>query len=71
MAMTKGFWGMLTLSATVTVVSIIGLIYIMVAQPEYLRSDRDGVPFYTPMVENPEGGEAIKLGDLIRHYKGE
>jgi len=69
--MTKGYIVMLTLSIGVIGISIASLAYIVTAQPDYLRSDRDGVPFYTPQVINPDGGEPLDMGELIRHYKGE
>ncbi len=69
--MTKGYIAMLGLSIGVMGISIASLAYIAAAQPDYLRSDRDGVPFYTPQVINPEGGEPLSMGELIRHYKGE
>ncbi len=69
--MTKGYIAMLVLSIGVMGISIASLAYIVVVQPDYLRSDRDGVPFYTPQVINPEGGEPLSMGELIRHYKGE
>ncbi|MCW8904990.1 MULTISPECIES: hypothetical protein [Sedimenticola] len=69
--MTKGYLAMLTLSVAVTAVSVGSLSYIVIAQPDYLHADRDGVPFYTPQVINPEGGEPLNMGELIRHYKGE
>ncbi len=69
--MRRGYILMMTLSLAVTGLSIASLAYIVTAQPDYLRSDRDGVPFYTPKVINPEGGEPLSMGELIRHYKGE
>lgn len=69
--MTRGYIAMLGLSLAVTGVTVASLAYIVTAQPDYLRSDRDGVPFYTPKVINPEGGEPLSMGELIRHYKGE
>lgn len=71
MVKSKGFLAMLILSLTVTAISFAGLGYILITQPAYLKSDRDGVPFYTPQVINPETGEAINMGELIRHFKGE
>ena len=68
--MTKGFFTMLTLSLTIAVISVGTLAYILIEQPEYLRADRDGVPFYTPQVQHPDGGEPLNMGELIRHYKG-
>lgn len=69
--MRRGYILMLTLSLAVTGLSVASLAYIVTAEPDYLRSDRDGVPFYTPKVINPEGGEPLSMGELIRHFKGE
>ena len=69
--MSKDSLQMLTLSIVVTAISIAGLSYITMAPPDYLRADRDGVPFYTPQVQHPDGGEPVSMGELIRHYKGE
>lgn len=71
MAMSKGYFAMLTISVSVTLLSIASLGYILIEKPDYLRADRDGVPFYTPEVIHPESGEAVNLGELIRHFKGE
>lgn len=69
--MSKDYLIMLILSLAVLGISIASLAYIAVVQPDYLRADRDGVPFYTPQVINPETGEPVEMGELIRHYKGE
>ncbi|MCW8946661.1 MAG: hypothetical protein OQK80_04260 [Sedimenticola sp.] len=69
--MTRDYIIMLAFSILVGVISIVSFSYIAIAQPDYLRSDRDGVPFFTPQVVNPEGGEPLDMGELIRHYKGE
>jgi len=69
--MTRDYLIMLTLSLAVLAISIASLAYVAVVQPDYLRADRDGVPFYTPQVINPETGEPVPMGELIRHYKGE
>ncbi|MFK5913704.1 MAG: hypothetical protein QM484_04945 [Woeseiaceae bacterium] len=69
--MSKGYLGMLTLSITVLIISVASLSYILIEKPAYLNADRDGVPFYTPDVINPDNGKAVSLGELIRHYKGE
>lgn len=69
--MSRDYLLMLTLSLAVLGLSIASLAYIAVVQPDYLRADRDGVPFYTPQVINPETGEPVEMGELIRHYKGE
>jgi len=71
MGPTKSFYAMLLFSIAVTGLTIASITYILIEQPEYLTKDRDGVPFYTADVLHPETGEAIKMSDLIRHYKGE
>jgi len=53
------------------VISVGGIAAMLIAPPHSLRSDRDGVPYFTPRVENPETGSAIRLNDLIRHYRGD
>jgi hypothetical protein len=69
--MSSGEIQMAVLSSLVLVMTVIGIGYIVVAQPDYLRKDRDGVPYFTPAVENPLSGEAVDMGTLIRHYRGE
>ena len=71
MTRSKDYYFMLTLSIVVAAISVIGLGYIYQTQPEYLRSDRDGVPYFTAKVTHPETGDAIEMGELIRHFKGE
>ena len=55
----------------VVVVSLLALVYVYALPPPSLGKTRDGVPFFTPQVANPETGEPLDLGELIRHYKGE
>jgi hypothetical protein len=69
--MGNGHLQMWIFSALVTLLTIGGIAYIFIAQPEYLRADRDGVPYFSPKVENPITGEAIDMGTLVRHYRGE
>jgi hypothetical protein len=69
--MSSGEIQMAVFSALVLVLTVSGIAYIAIAQPEYLREDRDGVPYFTPEVENPMTGEAVDMGTLIRHYRGE
>ncbi len=59
------------LVVSVGVVSLASLIYIYAFPPVSLQMTRDGVPFFTPPVEHPEGGEPLDLGELIRHFTGE
>lgn len=69
--MSKGELQMAIFSGLVLLITLLGIAYIFVAQPAYLRSDRDGVPYFTPKVENPVTGESVDMGALIRHYRGE
>ena len=71
MEKSKGFLGMATFSIAIGVISAAGLSYILLAKPAYLKADCDGVPYYTPQVIHPETGDAVSLGELIRHFKGE
>jgi len=43
--------------------------HIIWAKPESLRVSRDGVPFFTPKVINPDDGKAISVDELIQHFK--
>ena len=69
--MSKGELQMMVFSGLVLLITVLGIAYIFIAQPVYLRSDRDGVPYFTPEVENPVTNEAVDMGTLIRHYRGE
>ena len=55
----------------ITLVSVGALVYIYSAPPDGLQRTREGVPYFTPRVAHPETGEALDLGDLIRHFKGD
>lgn len=57
-------------SAAVALITVLSLGYIAIAQPQYLRESRGGVPFFTPPVQHPETGEALEIEVLIEHYKG-
>lgn len=69
--MSKGQLQMMIYSTLIGLISFAGLIYIFVAQPTYLHATRDGVPYFSPPVVNPEGGKPLKLEDLARNYKGQ
>ena len=56
-------------SILVATVSVLSLAYVIIAQPEYLRVSREGVPFFTPPVVHPETGEALEMDTLVEHYK--
>jgi len=52
-----------------TLLTIFSFVYIIWAKPESLRVSRDGVPFFTPKVINPDDGKAISVDELIQHFK--
>ena len=53
------------------VISIGGIAAMLIVPPPSLRVDRDGVPHFTPRVENSETGAAVSVNDLIRNYRGD
>ncbi|PLX35119.1 MAG: hypothetical protein C0605_11285 [Hyphomicrobiales bacterium] len=55
----------------VTLLTLAGLAYVIIAPPASLGVSRDGVPHFTPPVLNPETGKGISLDELVRHYKGQ
>ena len=55
----------------IAVLSLACLIYIYVSPPSSMFADRDGVGHFVPPVAHPETGEAIDLGDLIKHFRGD
>lgn len=69
--MSKGQIQMTLYSIAVAAVAFAGLVYVAVNQPDYLRATRNGVPYFTPKVVNPLGGQPLDLNMLVRHYKGE
>jgi len=69
--MGKGELQMMLFSGAVAVLTVAGLAYIFTVQPDYLRADRDGVPYLTPPVQHPLTEEPVDMGTLVRHYRGE
>jgi len=60
----------LTILATIAaLMTVFSFTYIFWKQPEALRVTRDGVPFFTPDVINPDDGTAISVDELIQHFK--
>lgn len=51
-------------------VVIVGLGWMLAAPPQSMRTDRDGVPHFTPQVEHPITGEGVSVNELIKHYRG-
>ena len=58
-------------AATVSVVSILALVYVYVKPPQSMQVDRDGIAHFTPPVSHAETGEPVALGDLVRHFRGD
>ena len=69
--MTHGQWQMTIYSILVALIGFGGVIYIFVTQPAYLHASRDGVPYFSPKVINPMGGQPLDLNELVRNYKGQ
>ena len=59
------------LSIFCTLLTVFSFAYVIWAQPESLRKSRDGVPFFTPPVANPDGGKPISVDELIQHFKND
>jgi len=57
--------------ATVSIVSVLALLYVYLMPPQSMFTDRDGVAHFTPPVTHAETGEPVALGDLIRHFRGD
>jgi len=57
--------------AAVALIGLAGLAYVYAVPPASMKSDRNGIPHFTPQVVNPETGEAIDMGDLVKHYRGD
>ena len=55
----------------VTLLTIAGLAYVVIAPPDSMRASRDGVPHFTPPVVNPETGSGISVDELVRHFRGQ
>ena len=55
----------------VTLLSIAVLVYVYAVPIDSMKRTRDGAPYFAPQVVNPETGDGIELGKLIRHYRGD
>ena len=55
----------------VTLFSIGCLVYVYSTPIESMKKTRNGVPYFTPPVINPENGKSITVDALVRHYKGQ
>lgn len=52
-------------------VTVLGLAAMLIVPPSNTRVDRNKVPYFTPKVINPATGEAVDMGVLVRHYRGD
>jgi len=57
------------LAVIVGLITVGSFVYISWKQPASLQRSRDGVPFFTPAVINPDTGNAISVDELVKHYK--
>lgn len=57
--------------ASVAIVTVATLVYVYVKPLHSMQVDRDGIAHFTPPVINPDTGDAIDLGTLVRHYQGD
>ncbi len=53
------------------VITLAGLAWMLIAPPQSLRADRDGVAYFTPSVIQPETGKDVSVNDLIKNYRGD
>ena len=58
-------------AAAVALVSVASLVHVFIQPSDELGRTREGTPFFTPPVVNPDNGEPIELDTLIEHYKSE
>ena len=58
-------------AAAVALISAASLVHVFTQPADELAKTREGTPFFTPPVINPDNGEPIELDTLIEHYKSE
>ena len=56
-------------SVLIGVASAVAVIHVLIQPAERFAKSREGTPFFTPPVIDPDTGEALELDTLIRHYK--
>ena len=56
-------------SVVVAVASAVCAVYVLIQPAERFAKSREGTPFFTPPVIDPDTGESLDLDELIRHYK--
>ena len=55
----------------VAALSLVSLVYVYTFPPASMFASREGVPYFSPKVANPENNEPLTLNQLIRHYRGD
>lgn len=58
-------------AAIVASLSAVALAYVYAYPPPSMRVSGDGVPHFMPPTVHPVTGEALEIGKLVRHFKGE
>lgn len=53
------------------IISLGSIAAMLIMPPPSLRTDSDGVPYFTPQVENSDTGAAVSVNELIRNYRGD
>ncbi len=56
-------------AAAIAIVSVASIVHIATQPLDERARTRQGTPFFTPPVLNPDTGEAIELDTLVEHYK--
>ena len=56
-------------AAAVALVSVAAVVHVANQPLDELARSRQGTPFFTPPVLNPDTGEAIEMDTLVEHYK--
>lgn len=56
-------------AAAVVLVSIASIVHVAIQPLDELARTRQGTPFFTPPVINPDTGEGIQMDTLVEHYK--
>ena len=62
---------MRTFIGLVALISLGGLTSVYSKPIDSMKKTRNGVPYFTPPVINPETGNPITIDALVRHYKGQ
>ena len=55
-------------AAAVALVSVATIVHVAIQPLDELARTRQGTPFFTPPVLNPDTGEAIEMDTLVEHY---